>query len=232
MFSEAEEDRLDQVFEAEARASVPAPMRPERDPEHERTLAEIRAAIAPKPKPEPVSVPAAPAAGITQAFDRRLETLRRSLPFSRFRRLARILAFGCLALLLVIGIFGRVELVRALPALAGLYAGLGLGVNVVGLEFGETKTLMSLREGRNVMQVTSKIRSVAAKTVPVPSVLVTLLDDNETILFEWTVTPKAREMEPGDIFEFSTEISSPPEGAKRVRLSFAGARGDALNTGT
>src|SRR5436190_19881832 len=55
MFSDADEEQLDQVFEAEARVSVPAPARPDRDPEHERTLAEIRAAIAPKPKPEPVN---------------------------------------------------------------------------------------------------------------------------------------------------------------------------------
>ncbi|HWA19247.1 MAG TPA: MJ0042-type zinc finger domain-containing protein [Devosia sp.] len=225
MFSHEDEDRLDAVFEAEARASAPPP--PMRDPEHERTLAEIRAAIAPKPKPELPPKPAAPAAGITQAFDKRLERIRRSLPFSRLRRLARILSFVGLALLIVVAVFGRIELVRAFPALAGLYAGIGLGVNVVGLEFGDTKTLMSLRDGRNVMQVTAKIRSVSAGTVPVPPVLVTLLGEDETVLFEWTVTPKAREMNPGEVLEFSTEISSPPEGAARVRLSFANVRGDA-----
>jgi predicted Zn finger-like uncharacterized protein len=230
MFSEQDEERLDAVFEAEAKASVPAPV--VRDPEHERTLAEIRAAIAPKPKPEPPSQPVAVAAGITKAFDRRLEMVRRGLPFSRFRRLARMLSFACLALLVVVGFFGRTELVRAFPALAGLYAGMGLGVNVVGLEFGDTKTLMSLRDGRYVMQVTAKIRSVSAGTVPVPPVLVTLLGADESVLFEWTVTPKAREMNPGEVLEFSTEVSSPPEGANKVRLSFSNARGDAANKGS
>lgn len=225
MFSEQDEERLDAVFEAEAKASVPAPI--VRDPEHERTLAEIRAAIAPRPKPEPPAQPEVPAAGIAKAFDRRLELVRRGLPFSRFRRLARMLSFICLVLLVLIGFFGRMELVRTFPALAGLYAGIGLGVNVVGLEFGDTKTLMSLREGRYVMQVTAKIRSVSAGTVPVPPVLVTLLGEDETVLFEWTVTPKAREMNSGEVLEFSTEVSSPPQGASKVRLSFAKARGDA-----
>jgi predicted Zn finger-like uncharacterized protein len=230
MFSEHDEDQLDAVFEAEAKASAPVAVA--RDPEHERTLAEIRAAIAPKPKPETGAMPTAPAAGISQAFDRRLERIRRSLPFARFRRLARTTSFIGLALVVTIGFFGRTELVRAFPALAGLYAGIGVGVNVVGLEFGDTKTLMSLRDGRNVMQVTAKIRSVSAGTVPVPPVLVTLLGEGETVLFEWTVTPKAREMNPGEVLEFSTEVSSPPEGASKVRLSFASVRGDAAKKGS
>jgi hypothetical protein len=162
-----------------------------------------------------------------QAFDKRLEAIRRSLPFSRFRRLARIGAFTALGLVLLVGFFGRVELVRTWPALAGIYAGIGLGVNVVGLEFTDAKTLTSLKNGRNIMQVTAKIRSVAGSTVPVPPVLVTLIDATDGVVFEWTVVPRAREMAPGEVLEFSSEVNAPPSEAVKVRLSFSNVRGDA-----
>ena len=65
----ADEAALDFAFEEEARAiAPPPPAHPpaEADPEHERTLAEIRAAIAPKPKKQPVNAmdAAAIAAGL------------------------------------------------------------------------------------------------------------------------------------------------------------------------
>jgi hypothetical protein len=236
MLAQQEEDVLDALFEEEARASAPPPLpapppEPIRDPEYERTLAEIRAAIAPKPKPVDPKQNAAQVNAARAAFDKRLAALKRSLPFSRFRRLARIVSFGALAMVLLVGVFGRVELVRAYPALAGLYSGIGLGVNVVGLEFSNAKTLTSLRNGRNVMQVTAKIRSISAGTVPVPPVLVTLFDDKGGVVLEWTVIPQAREMEPGEVLELSTDVNAPPASAAKVRLSFSNVRGDAGGKG-
>lgn len=235
LFTPEEEKALDTAFEAvERQAALAPPPAPDRDPEHERTLAEIRAAIAPRPKP-----PAPPASSIDPALEKhsrrllekRLAAIRAGLPMAKLRRSARLTALIVLALMLAIGFLARVEIVRAFPQLAGLYSAIGLGVNVVGLEFQNTKTLMSLRDGKNVMQVTATIRSIAADAVPVPPVLVTLLDAQSVVLFEWTVIPKARDMEPGETLEFSTELNSPPEGAERVRLSFTNGRGDAGLTG-
>jgi hypothetical protein len=56
--------------------------------------------------------------------------------------------------------------------------------------------------------------------VPVPPVLVTLLNDKGATIYEWTATPAIREMEPGELIDFSTEVNAPPAGAVAVRLSF------------
>jgi len=56
--------------------------------------------------------------------------------------------------------------------------------------------------------------------VPVPPVLVSLLDASGKALYEWTVTPNAAEMDPGEVMDFTTEVNSPPDGAVSVRLSF------------
>ncbi|MEO6394468.1 MAG: MJ0042-type zinc finger domain-containing protein [Devosia sp.] len=230
MFTPEEEHALDTAFEAEQRQL--APPAPVRDPEHERTLAQIRAAIAPRPKlvPPPSdsasSLDPALEKQSRRALEERLATVRQGLPLARLRRGARTAALVVLVLLLGIGLLGRVEIVRAFPQLAGIYAAVGLGVNIVGLEFTGTKTLMSLRDGKSVMQVDTTIRSVSSDIVAVPPVLVTLLDATGGVLFEWTVIPKIREMEPGEMLEFSTELNTPPEGAATVRLSFTNGRGD------
>ena len=57
-----------------------------------------------------------------------------------------------------------------------------------------------------------------------PPVLVSLLDGAGATVYEWTVTPKATDMAPGEVMEFSTEVSAPPQGATTVRLSFTTPR--------
>ncbi len=191
------------------------------DPEHERTLAEIRAAIAPKPKKKAVNdVDPAVLDRAREAFDRRQKKVGRKLPLARLRRTARLAALVLLVSMLVLGFSLRTDLVLWFPSLAGLYAAVGLPVNVVGLEFQDSKTINTLREGKMVMQITARIRSISSRTVPVPPILVSLLNDKGTAIYEWTVAPSSNEMEPGEVMDFRTEVNSPPEGAVAVRLSF------------
>ncbi len=227
MFSPGQEDALDAVFEAEARAAAPPPepAKPALTPEHQRTLDEIRAALAPKPRNANAIDPAA--LNQTQrAFDKRQQGLTRTLPMARMRRTARLGAFVALVSVLVLGFSLRTDLVTWFPQLAGLYAGIGLPVNVVGLQFEDAKTLTSLRDGKTVMQVTARIRSIANRAVDVPPILVSLLNAQGAPVYEWTVAPQTPSMDPGDIIDFTTEVNAPPEGAVTVRLSFTNPRGD------
>lgn len=154
------------------------------------------------------------------SFNRRQQSLMKALPQARVRRVARVAALVSVVALVGTALGLRTDIVRIWPPLAGLYAAIGLPVNVVGLTFEDTKTLSSLRGGQTVMQVSAKIRSIAGKTVRVPPVLVSLLSDKGVVLYEWTMAPNVPEMEPGEVQDFATEVHSPPEGAVRVRLSF------------
>lgn len=225
MFSPAEETALDAAFEAEARAATPPPMRKLPEGEPERTLAEIRSALAPKPKNADINtLDPALLNKSRRAFDQRQAKISRRLPMARVRRTARLGAFVLLVSLLLLGFSLRTDLVRWFPALAGLYAAIGMPVNVVGLTFEDSKTLTSFRAGKPVMLITSRIRSIASQTVPVPPVLVSLIDAAGTTLYEWTVTLKATDMAPGEVMDFSSEVSAPPQGATTVRLSFTTPR--------
>ena len=48
-----------------------------------------------------------------------------------------------------------------------------------------------------------------------------------TPVYEWTVTLKAAEMEPGDVLDISSEVSAPPQNPATVRLTFTNPRNGA-----
>lgn len=231
LFSPADERELDAAFEAEARGAPPVlPPKVVPDKEPHEALADIRAALAPKPKKAEINaIDPALLSKSKRAFDQRQAKISKKLPLARVRRTARLGAFVLLVSILVLGFSLRTDLVRWFPALAGVYASIGLPVNVVGLTFEDSKTLTSFRGGKPVMLISSRIRSVASQPVPVPPVLVSLIDPAGATVYEWTVTPQATTMSPGEVFDFSTEVSAPPEGATTVRLTFTTRRTGSTN---
>jgi predicted Zn finger-like uncharacterized protein len=232
MFDSKAEAELDAEFEAEQRAAAaraagepePPPAIPE---EQVRSIEEIKAAIAPKAQDATAPTKAVdPAAEKKRkkAFDDRQSSLSRQLPLARVRRILRITGLCTLVLMIGAGFSFRTDIVRAFPDLAGTYEALGMGVNVVGLEFRDVKTLLALRRGADVMQVDARIYSVAPGEVDVPPVVVTLLNDENMPLYEWSVAPSVPVLQSGEVVDFSTQVTAPPPGANRVRLTFASGR--------
>lgn len=226
LFSSEDEADLDAGFEAVAAAEDPPNQ--SISAEHQRTLDEIRAAIAPKQRP-PSAVDQAALTKTQRAFRERQRGLAARLPVARLRRTARLAALVSLLSMLILGFSLRADLVLWFPQLAGLYSAIGLPVNVLGLEFSDAKTLTLLRDGKTVMQISAKIRSIAGRSVRVPPVLVSLLDAKGAPVYQWTVAPQASSMDPGDVVPFTTEMNAPPDLAVTVRLTFT-ANGGIPNT--
>ena len=238
MFDPADEERLDRDFVSEERAAaaaIPPALRavmPEGKvppPEVMRSIAEIKAAIAPKPTlaPEaPHPAPAPPDKKLLKKadgrFNKRQREVAKTLPIARLRRLARLVAVSVLLLLVGAGYLFRTDIVRVVPAMAGIYSALGMGVNVVGLDFTNVTTLMSRQGKADLITVTATIFGVEARHMIVPPVVVTLSDDAGKPLYQWSVAPRVRDLEPGEVINFSAELAAPPAGATRVKLSFAG----------
>jgi len=224
MFDEPTERDLDAAFVAEAQA-VLAETAPEPEAETARSIEEIKAAIAPTPRSsESPGVDARSKRLRDRAFARRQSSMTAKLPLARIRRVARRLTLGVLFALIGGGVAFRTEIVRHLPDLAGVYAAMGMEVNTVGLEFRDVHTLLTQRRGASLIEVDARIYGVAPRTVVVPPVVVTLLDAQGASLYEWSVTPDAPDLEPGEVVDFTSQLSSPPAGATRVRLTFSGGR--------
>jgi len=228
LFDEEAEAALDAAFAAAERvlaapqgpADVSAAAEPDPGEGPDRSIAEIRAAIAPRSRPNKGAESADDKKRQKDFRKRQAATVSR-LPLARVRRSLRIAGVSALTLLIVGGTVFRTEIVRQFPDLAGAYEAVGLGVNLVGLEFRDVTTLVTLRNGAKVMQVDARIHNVAGRYVVVPPVVVTLLDDAGTPLYEWSATPEAHDLEGGEVVDFKTQRNAPPEGAARVRLAFS-----------
>jgi predicted Zn finger-like uncharacterized protein len=156
-----------------------------------------------------------------RAFSKRQHAVAGSMPLARLRRAARVGGVLLLAGALATAYFGRVQVVDRFPAMAGVYASVGLGVNVVGLDFSNVTTLKTLRDGKEVLIVSAQIVGLMPAPVTVPPVVVTLLDSHGSSVYEWSVTPSVRDLMANERSTFDTQLTLPPGDAARVRLSFA-----------
>jgi predicted Zn finger-like uncharacterized protein len=212
LFEQMAEDALDEAMAAEESAAVSEVRKP-----------------APKAKAAPASAPApAPGADAAelqkrqQAFDRRRHAMISSLPLARLRRGARLAGTVILLGMVAGAYFWRVPIVERYPDLAGLYEQVGLGVNIVGLDFSNLETLKSLSGGNEVLSVSAQIVGQSSRPVAVPPVVISLLDEAGHAVYEWSVSPRVQDLMVGERATFDTRLSLPPSEAVRVRLSFAG----------
>jgi hypothetical protein len=109
--------------------------------------------------------------------------------------------------------------VRLLPQTAGLFAKLGLPVNLRGLEFTELKTAREMHEGVEVLVVEGTIASVAKRPVPVPRLRFAVRNDAGVEVYAWTALPSRSVLSPGETLEFRSRLASPPP-ARDVQARF------------
>ena len=162
-----------------------------------------------------------------EALQKRHEVLARNLPHSKFRRWFRMSA-GVLLMTLFLGLFlFRDGLVWAFPQLAGLYEGVGIEVNVIGIEFKSVNTVRALRDGVETLMIKADLVNVSSRQVNVPRVRVELIGADGNLLYEWNATPQARVLRPSESVEFSAQLASPPLDAVDMRLGFVENQGEA-----
>jgi len=216
-FEAIAEDALDEVMSAEEKAvAAEVAKRLAQEKKAEDTKNKIGAAAG---KVDPAVIRSR-----QKAFSRRQSAMVADLPLARLRRTMRVLGSLMLVGVIVTAYFGRVQVVTRFPAMAGIYESLGMGVNVVGLDFSNVTTLRTLRDGKEVLIVSAQIVGLKADPVPVPAVVVTLIDARGQGIYEWSVTPSVRDLMNGERSTFDTQLTLPPGEAARVRLSFAGGQ--------
>ncbi len=155
-------------------------------------------------------------------FSKRHNAMISRLPLARLRRASRVVGILLLAGMIAGAYFARVPLVERYPSLAELYESVGLGVNVVGLDFSNLESVKTLSGGGEVLMVSAQIVGLEKTSVRVPGVLVSLLGADGQLVYEWSVTSRARDLMAGERATFDTRLSLPPSEAVRVRLRFAG----------
>ena len=124
------------------------------------------------------------------------------------------------ALFIALFITGREAAVAALPDLAGLYAAIGLPVNLDGLaiEAVAAKRAAGIDEDR--LTLTGTIRNVSGAEQAVPDLSASLYDIAGIPAGDRGFDPPARSIPPGEAASFHVEFTSVPTSAAEIVIRF------------
>ncbi|WP_108460773.1 zinc-ribbon domain-containing protein [Devosia naphthalenivorans] len=208
MFEAIVEDGLDEALKAEEQAVAAELARYIADQENRQ-----KSASAAKIDPAVVR-------SRQRAFSRRQDAIAASQPLARLRRAVRVGLALLLCAIAGLAYFGRVQIVEQYPEMAGVYAAVGLGVNIAGLDFTDVTTQRTLRNGKDTLMVSAQIVGLNAAPSPVPPIVVTLLDGAAESIYAWSIAPAIADLMAGERATFDTQLAMPPGDARRVRLTF------------
>ena len=133
------------------------------------------------------------------------------------------LALIVLVLLLLLGLlFGREQIMAALPQTKTAYAAIGLAElePPFTLDFDVSKGRASFADGGKTLVIEGEIVNLGKTPQRVPPIRMELRDSAGQEVGNWTFEPPVAELAPGARVPFSTRRESPPEGARGFKASF------------
>jgi predicted Zn finger-like uncharacterized protein len=197
--------------ELDVAVEEPAPPRPVEEPQ--------RTAYVP---PREAYAPAAAAAPTRHIPDR-------TAPASWPHRAG--LAAGWVGLVLIVLLIGwsaesyRQQIATLWPESSSLYSALGLKVNARGIDIVDPADHIEKEDGQFVLVVTGRLVNITQRELTVPPLSVVLIDDDKRPLYQWSFSPAAATLKPGEGIDFRTRLSSPPSGVKHLEVRFSGSDG-------
>ncbi len=131
-----------------------------------------------------------------------------------------ILVGGAVAIAIVV--FGfREPIVRLLPSAAGLYAKVGLPVNLRGMDFADISYERQFENGVSVLAITGRIVNLTEREKLVPKVRFSLRDEDQQELYHWSMKIRHKPLAPNKSATFVARLASPPTNVRDVEIRFA-----------
>ena len=121
----------------------------------------------------------------------------------------------------MIGVGARETIVRHAPPLAGVYAALGLKVNLAGLDFANVAARLVQDGARRVLVIEGDIANAGARTRAIPPLRLALRSGDAQVVYSWTVKPPQAALGQGEKAAFSARLAAPPAEAVETRVDFA-----------
>lgn len=118
------------------------------------------------------------------------------------------------------GVALREKVVKQAPAMAGIYAVLGLSVNDLGLVIEEVKAEPAFEGGRPVLNVSGVIRNLKKHEAEAPPLEVSLLDKAGEPISVKIAHPVDRTVPPMDTRHFALTLTDPPSELHDLEVRF------------
>ena len=197
--------------------------------------------LSPRALPAPDRVPAlieAPEPDAEREVRRLTEASRiareefQSAERARRKRLYGWAGFAAAALSpIVLSLLNPETTVRLFPASVQLFDGLGMGVNIYGLEVRRVEQQHVVVDGTRIISIKGEIVNVSDRDRKVPSLRFTLQNNTQDDVYAWTLDSGIRPLRPGERTTFTTRVASPPPMAENVQIRFAHADEIGVNPG-
>jgi predicted Zn finger-like uncharacterized protein len=133
------------------------------------------------------------------------------------------LAIGAMVCGLALLGFNRDSVVQVAPQMASLFTMVGMPVNARGIEFASVKADFGAENGIPVMRISGRMYNISDQKRRLAPIRLALLDDDGREVYHWTTDPGQSSLETGASLPFQSILTSPPAGAKSVRVRFAQA---------
>lgn len=128
---------------------------------------------------------------------------------------------AALALMLVIAVVFRVDVVRLWPSAAGAFASVGLPVNSVGLAIEGVAFEPALQDGHAALSISGMIRNVEDRTITAPPLQIRLLDKSGAAVATKIARAADPVIPPGETRHFAIALIDPPGSAADLEITFA-----------
>ncbi len=129
---------------------------------------------------------------------------------------------------MTLAILQRDNVVRAAPSSAGLFAMIGLPVNLQGLVFSDLRSVVMSEGNARFLVVDGVVKSVRTQTVPVPLIEISIRGEDRRTVYTWTTEPPRSSLKAGEALQFRARLATPPEAGRDIEVSFADRPGKTL----
>ena len=142
----------------------------------------------------------------------------------RVKAAAGLLAVAALVVAVGAGFWGRAHVVRMFPATAALYAGVGLPVNLRGIEFRGVRSELVGSGAETFLVVEGEIANISGRDAAVPPIEIGLRGAEGQMLYTWSNDPPLASLAGGDAVPFRARLAAPPADAREVLVRFTPSR--------
>lgn len=146
---------------------------------------------------------------------------RRTMRFPLSRLQAGILTLALVNLVLVAW---RTDVVRAMPQTASFYAMLGLPVNLRGLTFDNVLTSTEQHDGVPILVIEGSVYNGTRKAEEVPRLKFIVRNAARQEIYSWAAVPTRNVLQPGETEPFRARLASPPADAHDLVVRFVNRR--------
>jgi hypothetical protein len=117
----------------------------------------------------------------------------------------------------------RDMVVRAAPGSAGLFAAIGLPVNLRGLDFRDVTSRILDDGAQRVLAVEGDIVNLRSAAEKLPDIRIVLRGADARMVYAWTAPPPKKEAGAGEAVRFRARLAAPPAEGVDTKLTFAAA---------